>query len=158
VNVSKVSPLDSKPTAENVPKSKASPAGGATIINTVIAHFNVYGPMGVPKGLVVTQNLGYGSTPCLPISRMTLDWPINTVTRLPNADKITSMFRPLAACAPKTAVKNRLAVVVFAVRISALGIAAKYATLHNIYKTATRVNEIGADLLIVLIGSWFEPR
>lgn len=114
--------------------------------------------MGVPKGLVVTQNLGYGSTPCLPISRMTLDWPINTVTRLPNADKITSRFRPLAACAPKTAVKNKLAVVVFAVRISALGTAAKYATLHSMYKIATTSSEIGADFLTVLIGSWLHLR
>jgi len=56
-----------------IPKLKASPAGGARIINTVIAHFSMYGPMGVPKGLVVTQNLGYGNTPCLPISRMSLD-------------------------------------------------------------------------------------
>lgn len=118
----------------------------------------MYGPMGVPKGLVVTQNLGYGSTPCLPISRMSLDWPINTVTRLPNADKITSMFRPLAAWLPNTAVKNKLAVVVFAVRISALGTAAKYATLHSMYKIATRVSEIGADLFTVLIGSWFGMR
>lgn len=95
------------------------------IINTVMAHFNMYGPIGVPNGLVVTQNLGYGRTPCLPISRMTLDWPINTVTRLPNADRMTRMFKPLAAFSPKTAVKNKLAVVVSAVRISAFGTAAK---------------------------------
>jgi len=65
------------------------------------------------------------------------------------------MFRPFAAFSPKTAVKNRLAVVVSAVRIAALGTAAKYATLHSMYKTATRSSEAGADLLIVLMGSWF---
>jgi hypothetical protein len=136
-----------------VPRLKASPAGGAMIINTVMAHFNKYGPIGVPNGFVVTQNLGYGSTPCLPISRMTLDWPISTVTRLPNADRMTKMFKPFAAFSPKTAVKNRLAVVVSAVRMSAFGTAAKYATLHSMYKIATRSNETGADLLIVLTGS-----
>ena len=50
--------------------------------------------------------------------------------------------------------KNRLAVVVFAVRISALGTAAKYATLHSMYRIATTSSEIGADFLTVLIGSW----
>jgi hypothetical protein len=75
---------------------------------------------------------------------------------LPNADKITSMFKPLAACSPKTAVKNKLAVVVSAVRMAAFGTAAKYATLHRMYKTATRSSDAGADFLIVLIGSWFE--
>lgn len=71
--------------------------------------------------MVVTQNLGYGNTPCLPISRMTLDWPIKTVTRFPKADNMTSIFRPLAAWEPNTAEKKRLAVVVSAVRISSLG-------------------------------------
>jgi hypothetical protein len=59
----------------------------------------------------------------------------------------------LAAFSPKTAVKNRLAVVVSAVRMSALGTAAKYATLHSMYKIAARSKDAGADLLIVLIGS-----
>jgi hypothetical protein len=66
------------------------------------------------------------------------------------------MFKPLAALSPNTAVKNRLAVVVSAVRMSALGTAAKYATLHSMYKIATRSNDAGADLLIVLTGSWFK--
>jgi hypothetical protein len=55
-------------------------------------------------------------------------------------------------------VKNKLAVVVSAVRISALGTAAKYATLHSMYKIATRSKDAGADLLIVLTGSCFEAR
>ena len=63
------------------------------------------------------------------------------------------MLRPLAACSPKTAVKNRLAVVVSAVRISAFGTAAKYATLHSMYSIATRSNDAGADFLNVLTGS-----
>jgi hypothetical protein len=49
-------------------------------------------------------------------------------------------------------------VVVFAVRISALGTAAKYATLHSMYKIATTSSEIGADFLTVLIGSWLNIR
>lgn len=31
----------------------------------VISHFKKYGPNGVPKGLVDTQNSVNGSTPCL---------------------------------------------------------------------------------------------
>lgn len=31
----------------------------------VTTHFMKYGPIGVPKGFVDAQNLGYGSTPCL---------------------------------------------------------------------------------------------
>ena len=47
------------------PKLKASPAGGARIMITVMAHWTRYGPNGVPNGLVEVQNLGHGSIPCL---------------------------------------------------------------------------------------------
>lgn len=50
---------------QDIPKLKASPGGGATIIRIVMAHFKMYGPMGFPNGRVVTQNLGHGNTPCL---------------------------------------------------------------------------------------------
>lgn len=32
----------------------------------VTAHFTKKGPIGVPNGFVDAQNLGNGSTPCLP--------------------------------------------------------------------------------------------
>lgn len=50
---------------ENEPKLKASPAGGARIIKTVVAHLTPYGPRGVPNGQVEVQNEVNGRTPCL---------------------------------------------------------------------------------------------
>lgn len=32
---------------------------------TVTAHLTIYGPIGVPNGLVDAQNFGNGNTPCL---------------------------------------------------------------------------------------------
>ena len=49
-------------------KLKASPAGGARIMRTVIAHLTRYGPNGVPKGRVDAQKGGKGRTPCLQIT------------------------------------------------------------------------------------------
>lgn len=48
---------------------------------------------GVPNGLVVTQNLGQGRTPCLPISRTMREWPMSAAVRLPKADRIGKMVR-----------------------------------------------------------------
>lgn len=100
----------------------------------VMPHLSKYGPMGVPKGRVVTQNLGNGSTPCLrsisgtplklthrPISRMTRDWPIRTEMRLPKALRVIKKLSPRAAVVPKTAEKNRLAVTCSLAAIVAFG-------------------------------------
>lgn len=47
----------------NLPKLKASPAGGARIMRMVMPHLRRYGPTGVPKGRVVAQKRGQGRTP-----------------------------------------------------------------------------------------------
>ena len=114
----------------NILKLNASPAGGARIMRIVMAHLTKYGPSGVPKGRVDAQKRGKGRTPCLcsiqicdparenkqkrylPHSRMTLDWPMSTAMRLPNALRAIRKLRPLTApLEPKTFWKNKLAAI-----------------------------------------------
>lgn len=42
----------------DIPKLKASPAGGARIMIKVVVHIKTYGPRGVPNGFVYVQNFG----------------------------------------------------------------------------------------------------
>lgn len=107
-------------------KLNASPAGGAMIMITVRAHFKKYGPKGVPNGRVEVQNLVKGRTPCLPHSRSTLDCPINTAIRFPNALRQMRKFNALdAPLPPKTFWKKILAAAALDSRISSLVAAAK---------------------------------
>lgn len=70
------------------------------------------GPKGVPKGLVETQNLVKGRTPCRPHSRILRDRPMMTAIMLPNEESAMRKLRPRTApLSPKTALKKRLAAV-----------------------------------------------
>lgn len=102
-------------------KLKASPAGGAKIMSTVMAHLSRYGPSGVPKGRVDTQNGVQGSTPCRPISRITRDCPMSTASRFPKALMTTRKLRPRAARVPKMALKKSEATVCSELRIASAG-------------------------------------
>ena len=108
-------------------KLKASPAGGAKIIRKVRIHLTKYGPKGVPNGRVDAQKRGYGSTPCLPHSRINLDVPRSTAMRLPNELKAIRKLRPRTPLpGPKTLVKKRLAATWVEASRSALGTGRNY--------------------------------
>lgn len=88
---------------KGLPKLKASPAGGPTIMMTVTSHLTKYGPSGVPNGLVDAQNSGQGRTPCRPHSLIMRDCPISTAMRFPKALRAIRKFKPRTApLEPKT--------------------------------------------------------
>ena len=94
----------------------------AKIINMVRPQMTRYGPKGVPKGLVETQNVVQGRTPCRPHSLIRRDMPIITAIMLPKEAKAMRKLRPRTApLLPKTFVKNRLAIVSLELSISSLG-------------------------------------
>lgn len=91
---------------------KASPAGIARIISAVKDQMTAYGPNVVPKGLVETQNVVQGRTPCRPHSLIRRDKPMITAIMLPKEAKAMRKLRPRTApLLPKTFSKNRPAVV-----------------------------------------------
>ena len=90
----------------------ASPAGTARMRRAVKAQMTKYGPNGVPKGRVETQNLVKGKTPCLPASLMRRERPMMTAIMLPKDARAMRKFSPRTApLSPKTLLKNRAAVV-----------------------------------------------
>lgn len=121
------------------PNWNASPAGGATIMMNVMAHFSRYGPMGVPKGFVDTQKVVKGKTPWLissqqtkesygnmatdrPISRINREAPMSVARRLPYALSSTRTFNAVTApLVPKTLVKKTDAAISFDSANSSLG-------------------------------------
>ena len=95
-----------------VPKVNASPAGTARMRSAVRAQMTKYGPSGVPKGRVETQNLVQGNTPCLPASLMRRESPMMTAIMLPKDARAMRKLSPRTApLSPKTLLKNRAAVV-----------------------------------------------
>lgn len=95
-----------------VPKVNASPAGTARMRRAVKAQITRYGPSGVPKGCVETQNLVKGNTPCRPASLMRRESPMITAIMLPKDARAMRKFNPRTApLSPKTLLKNRAAVV-----------------------------------------------
>jgi hypothetical protein len=90
----------------------ASPAGTARISSAVKAQMTKYGPSGVPKGCVETQNFVKGNTPCLPASLMRRERPMMTAIMLPKDARAMRKFSPRTApLSPKTLLKNNAAVV-----------------------------------------------
>jgi hypothetical protein len=97
---------------QHVPKVNASPAGTARMRSAVRAQMTKYGPSGVPKGCVETQNLVKGNTPCRPASLMRRESPMITAIMLPKDARAMRKFNPRTApLSPKTLLKNRAAVV-----------------------------------------------
>lgn len=99
-------------TLRHVPKVNASPAGTARMRSAVRAQMTKYGPSGVPKGCVETQNLVKGNTPWRPASLMRRESPMITAIMLPKDARAMRKFSPRTApLSPKTLLKNRAAVV-----------------------------------------------
>lgn len=91
----------------------------------------------------------------LPHSRMTLDCPIRTAIRFPNADTAMRKLRALEApLLPKTFSKNKLAVVNFEAKICAFVDAAKYAMFTKMYRIVVPSKAKGALNLSVFVGFW----
>jgi hypothetical protein len=105
-----------------IPKVKASPAGTATMSRAVKPQMTAYGPNGVPKGCVETQNLVKGNTPCRPASLILRESPIMTAIMLPKDASAMRKFNPCTALlSPKTLLKNSAAVVSLELSSSSLG-------------------------------------
>lgn len=88
----------------------------------VINQMTTYGPSGVPNGLVDTQNVVHGRTPCRPHSLICLESPTITEIMFPREARAIKKFRPrTAAPSPNTLEKKRLAVVSSEFASSSLG-------------------------------------